>query len=209
MKCAEFEYDNVPGSRDEIRDRFAPRLRDLVTRRLDNDKEIRDGRTTHAVVFLGFAPAAHPRYVGNYRGDPLCPCLREYVVGIPSDRRVGYPPSEVHAAMAEFVVRVGKSVRVLDLAQGVREPAANKLYTIVVVACRLFEEFLRIHPYANGNGHMARWLVCALLARYGHATKRWTVEPRPPDPPYSVLIANARDGDLQSLEQYVMELLKD
>jgi fido (protein-threonine AMPylation protein) len=55
-------------------------------------------------------------------------------------------------------------------------PPQVKLFEAVQTACILFELFLRIHPYANGNGHMARAIIIALLARYNYPIRYWTVD---------------------------------
>jgi Fic family protein len=73
------------------------------------------------------------------------------------------------------------------------------------LACRVFEVFLRIHPYANGNGHAARFLIWCLLSRYGYWPKGWPIEPRPPDPPYTHLISEYRNGNWEPLEEFVLK----
>ena len=69
-----------------------------------------------------------------------------------------------------------------------------KLYTAVVVACRAHAWFVHIHPYANGNGHMGRLLVVAILGRYGYWLQKWTIDPNPSSVlPYIQMIG---DSDL-------------
>ena len=80
------------------------------------------------------------------------------------------------------------------------------LYT-VMFACRVFEIFLRVHPYANGNGHVARFLIWSILGRYDYWPQQWPIEPRPPDPPDSQLIVEYRNGNPEPLEQYVLQCI--
>jgi hypothetical protein len=90
--------------------------------------------------------------------------------------------------------------------QHLRQPqvsAEQKLLFVVACASRLFELILRIHPYANGNGHAARFLIWAVLVRYGYPPKKWPIHPRPADP-YIDVIARYRSGDLEALETYVI-----
>src|SRR5262249_49619784 len=83
----------------------------------------------------------------------------------------------------------------------------EKMYFSVAFACRLFVEFLIVHPYANGNGHVARWLLTAVLRRHGYRLDNFPLEPRPPDPPYSDLITRYRNGEIELLERYVLSRL--
>ena len=82
----------------------------------------------------------------------------------------------------------------------------EKLLYSVASICRIFEKFLRIHPYANGNGHAARFIVWAVLGRFGYWPIRCPVEPKP-DPPYTELIVTYRNGDTEPLEKFILSCL--
>ena len=85
--------------------------------------------------------------------------------------------------------------------------ARTRLLATVAVACAVFELFLRIHPYLNGNGHAGRFVLWAILSRYGYWPGRFRIDPRPPDPPYSELIVKYRNGVKEPLEQFVLHAL--
>jgi len=72
----------------------------------------------------------------------------------------------------------------------------------VTFACRVLVEFLRVHPYANGNGHMGRWIVWLILAKFGYWPKKWPLDT---SPPYGRLIELHRDGDTLQLETFVLD----
>jgi Fic family protein len=82
---------------------------------------------------------------------------------------------------------------------------AQKVLQVVIFACRVFEFFLRVHPYADGNGHAARFLIWFLLGRYGYWPTGWSIEPKPPEPQYSWLISQYRSGNYEPLERFVLQ----
>lgn len=82
-----------------------------------------------------------------------------------------------------------------------QNPPALNFATTLAVACRTLEWFLRIHPYANGNGHAARIIVIAMLGRYGYWPSNWTIEPRPSALPYDAMITQQRGGNPAFCEQ--------
>lgn len=154
-----------------------------------------DTRPAHRELFATLTPSDRRYYAGHYRGEEHY-CLRCYPVGVPSDNRVGYAPSEVELAMRELAERIIKAVSILDVTWQLPNaalPQNEKIRYVVKVGCELFELFLRIHPYANGNGHTARYLFLALLSRYGIEPKVWTIEPKPPAP-YAQFLSFFRDS---------------
>jgi hypothetical protein len=58
------------------------------------------------------------------------------------------------------------------------------------------------------SGHAARFIMWAILGRYKFWPVRWTVEPRPADPPYTDLLRRHRDGDTKPLIEYVLACIK-
>ena len=124
---------------------------------------------------------------------------------VPSDPRVGSPPVAVQHNLTELASIIRSGLDALE--GGPPLSGRDRLRYLIVFACRAFEIFLRVHPYANGNGHSARLMIWCVLGRYGHWPRRWTVEPRPPDPPYSDLIRRYRDGDKNPLELFVASML--
>lgn len=205
--CPEFEYEHHANHRAVLADRTARLLSRLRSGLIDNRATSEDTRPVHAVLFHGLTPEGHPHYAGHYRGESLR-CLADYRVHVQGDPRVGTPPEQVLDAMSLFVKDVGAAISALDAAKDARIPEADKLNCAVIVACRLFERFLAIHPYANGNGHMGRFLIWLILGRYGYWPTEWPVEPRPPDPPYTELIRQARDGQRGLLEQFVHSCIR-
>ncbi|MGO7815608.1 Fic family protein, partial [Rhizobium ruizarguesonis] len=70
----------------------------------------------------------------------------------------------------------------------------------IELAAALFVYFLEVHPYANGNGHMGRFLLQSLLGRYGlYFNSNFNMHPRPKDPAYTSAISQYRNGPLLPL----------
>jgi Fic family protein len=70
----------------------------------------------------------------------------------------------------------------------------------VKVACRFLVLFLTMHPYVNGNGHIGRFIVWAILSKYGYSPTHWPLDC---SPPYHRLLSLYRNGNRKPLEDYV------
>lgn len=201
-----WDYEDHPAHHDVLPERARELLVCLRAGLIVGLEVCKDSRPQHAFFFKGLTPPGHDYFAGHYRGENY-PALRRYEVGIPGDPRVGVHSSLVCNAMNYFSTEVVNHVSVLRSADEL--PAAqlsrefHLIYT-VRVACKFFVEFLRVHPYANGNGHMGRFFIFGFLGIFGIWPKRWPLNDRPPDPPYSDLIANYRDNKCEPLEMFVL-----
>jgi fido (protein-threonine AMPylation protein) len=209
--CPEFEYSNH-----QDRSRTLPRetarvLEDLRRGRIDTMSAASDTRSVHKQLFRALTPAGHDYFAGHYRGEDFR-CLRNYrvQVGNPPDPRVGWPPHLVLGSMDELDRAIRSALTALDaghkLPSAVVSPGQKLMHTIQV-ACRVFEVVNRIHPYANGNGHAARFCVWAILGRYGYWPARWPVDPKPPEPGYTQLLLAYRAGNPELLERHILQCL--
>jgi len=204
--CPEWEYGGHPQRKHLLPPRVETLLVNLRNGLADSATVAEDTRRSHHFLFQGLTPPSCGYFAGNYRGAPYR-CLKYYEVRIRGDDRVGHPSGTVSWYMAEVAKELKAAIHSTDDAHQLPEAqmaAADKLYCAVVLACRAFELVLRIHPYANGNGHAARLIVWALLGRYGYWPQRWPVEPRPPDPPYTQLLVEYRNGNQFPLERYIL-----
>lgn len=205
--CPEFEYSVHPDKDRVLLRAVAQAVR--VLRSLPPVELIANTRSVHRALFADLCPSGYEYYAGHYRGEAHR-CLEFYPVGIHSDSRVGSPSERVNGEMAALAVSIRASLAGIDAAHGKPEAiltAADKLMFSVAYACRLFVEFLTIHPYANGNGHIARWMLAAVLRRNGYRLNGFPIEPRPPDPPYTDMIFRYRNGEIEVLEEYVLKRL--
>src|SRR4051794_15622848 len=207
IDCPSWEYETVTGWHSILAGRSKAAL--IRLRQLSTDKRLelaKDGRPVHGQYFVGLTPPGCDYYAGHYRGEDFT-CLKDYRVIIRGDPLVGHPPYRIQTDMqtfgADFVQIVSDGDFVWAVNNAVVSPA-EKLHRIVQLAVALFVYFLQIHPYANGNGHLARFFLIAFLARYNIYLARWPLHPRPQDPPYSELIGGYRRGDRVSLERFVL-----
>jgi hypothetical protein len=205
--CPEWEYANHPQRSSILPIRVREVLVDLRRGRVNSRDSSRDTRSVHHRIFVELTPTGFEYFAGHYRGEDF-PCLRDCRVGIASDPRVGSAPDLIHQQMQVVANVVDRELASLDAAHqapnAVIDPAL-KILNAVIVACRIQEMVFRIHPYKNGNGHMARFVIWSVCGRYGYWPKRWIVEPRPPDPPYTQLIVEYRNGNPEPLEQFVLQ----
>ena len=118
---------------------------------------------------------------------------------------MGAAPELVPGLMDRFKNLATSALQCLDSINAPLTPG-DKLKHVVAVACSIFDMFLRIHPYANGNGHIARLILTAILLRYGHRPKKLPVHPKPPaHSPYSSAIAAYQSGNPLPLQEYIVD----
>jgi hypothetical protein len=158
-------------------------------------------------MFVGLTPEKCPYYAGHYRGESYR-CLRHHRVKVDSDPRVGAEAKRVTPDLANLSSQIiGAGLKVVESAfQRPDEELAppEKLNYLVMFACAVLVEFLRIHPYVNGNGHAGRLIVWLILAKFGYWPERWPLDT---SPAYGQLISHYRDGNKKPLEQFVMQCI--
>ncbi len=170
----------------------------LLCRIRSNSRTIKDDcidtRNVHKKMFKLLTPKGFPYYAGHYRGAADKRCLDDYSVGIPSDPLVGIHPKEVASAMSLLAKAISSAHRVFD--EKFSDPINDKnkiLSELVDFTANLFVDFLTIHPYANGNGHMSRFVLWGIFGRYGYEfDNHFDIEPGPKDADYYDSIFNHR-----------------
>lgn len=202
--CPEWEYSRHPQHLTVVPARVAQLLGGLVRGSVDTIATAADTREAHLHIFREVTPPGFEYYAGHYRGEAFA-CLQSYEVQIHGDPRVGVAATGVLFSVREFGQQVHAAISALD--SNVLLTPKERLGYIVPLACRALVQFLTIHPYANGNGHAGRLIVWSILGRYGFWPRRWPVDPRPPDPPYTDLITLHRDGNYRPLEQWILQSL--
>jgi len=120
-------------------------------------------RLTYASIALPV-----PYYAGEVRDTDLAfPELIGYEVMIGSAQ--GVPSADVPAALVAFEAGMQAVMRQLDprLPVGTRPASAVDLRAVLLAAAIAHGEWIRIHPFANGNGRIARLWANWAVVRYG------------------------------------------
>lgn len=132
-----------------------------------------DLKRWHSIIFDGCAVPS-PAYVGRFRGEAP-PDLAGYEVGVGPTMpdglpdRVGVWAAEVGAASGSFFSSLTAALAALDavIAPGARPGSVDELHEVVSVIAIAHGEWIRVHPFVNGNGRTARLLAAHISLRYG------------------------------------------
>ena len=151
----------------------------------------------HATMYAGCAVPS-PAYVGRFRGDRMAADLIDYEVGIGPTLDDGYPErvgvwaDEVAAAVDEFVSSSRRAFILLDeqIPVGKRPHSVDLLHEVVALTAEVHGEWVRIHPFVNGNGRTARLLAAHVALRYGLPVFV-ALRPRPHDVAYARAAKNS------------------
>lgn len=205
LKCSSWDYEHHPKSVKFVTDRC-----EILLKYLYDDSNFFDqfGYSTlaaHKFMFRAMTPKKCRYLAGNYRGT--IGCLKEYDVNAGGDSRVGYPAIMVTVSMKIFEERLVKSIasyQILMESKMAQENPALKLVHFATMLSDFLVSFLSIHPYANGNGHMARLGVWVLLCRFGFWPKSWPLEQRPT---YVQQITAYRNGDTKPLIKFMLQCI--
>ena len=143
------------------------------------------------------------KHVGHFRGEL---CLER--VGVRVGRHHGVPPADVAAALKVFEQKLQRAVHVLDAAYAHGHALdEDGLEAVIDLSAWAHAEWVRIHPFANGNGRTARIWANWIFMRYGVPP---VVRLRPrPDGEYGRAGAAAMLGDARPTAAVFRKMLSD
>ena len=165
-------------------------------------------KSWHKEMFQGIAP--HSDYLGQFRDkDRTSYCLQDYevVVGDIPGTDSGRVLLEVEAFFKDFNLRLN-TLESSFPSGSVRPPTLNEVSEIIKLAAWAHGEWVRIHPFANGNGRTARLLANYVLIRFGFGPAL-TIRPRPDHPYGKAARASMKEGDHRLMEAFIWRLLAD
>ncbi|HEX4083834.1 MAG TPA: Fic family protein [Chthoniobacteraceae bacterium] len=189
-----------------LRQNLAKLLRRILAdarKRLPLDSE--SVRRWHAAVMQGlnFPPNAPKSFAGKFRGEHGIEDIGVQVAGLE-----GVPPAEVAGALAKFDSRLRQSLAQLDqwVTAGAL-PTSDLLPAVLDVCAWAHAEWVRVHPFANGNGRTARLLANAIAMRYG-VPPFVRLRPRP-DGDYGTACEAAMRGNWRPTVSVFSEMLME
>lgn len=131
------------------------------------------GHDWHRAIYRGVASVPAPHYLGTPRGS-ADPDLVDYEVELrnPLTGQVlgeSVPATNLDRELTSFQRSLTAAVSALDAAIPAGQPPAtsDQLLAVVQLAAVAHGEWVRIHPYANGNGRTARTWANWVAMRYG------------------------------------------
>lgn len=144
-----------------------------------------------------------PEYVGRFRGEPGLERCGVHVEGVH-----GSAPWDVAEALKAFESTLQRAVSGLDA----RYPDADSLdddgqSAVVELAAWAHAVWVRIHPFANGNGRTARVWANLILMRYG-LPPVVALRPRPGGG-YAAAGAEAMRGQWRPTVRVFRQMLKE
>lgn len=156
----------------------------------------------HRHVMAGLA-VPEPTFVGHFRGEPGLEGQPVYI-----GSRRGTRAERVAGEVDAFVKRLQAIADRLD-ALAPSGDALNRdgLEAVIELAAWTHSEWVRIHPFSNGNGRTARILTNAVLMRYG-LPPVLRLRPRPSSP-YGQAAAEGMEGHAKPMEALLRRLLRD
>ena len=143
------------------------------------------------------------KYVGEFRGEAGLEDVQVHV-----DWIFGVAAREVADALSVFERRLQLVVSHLDrlIAPGT-EPNSDQAKVVFDLCAWAHAEWVRIHPFANGNGRTARLWANSLALRYG-LPPFVSVRPRPGSD-YEIACAKAMQSDWEPTVAVFHRLLED
>jgi Fic family protein len=143
------------------------------------------------------------KFVGAFRGEAGLEKIQVRIGG-----RYGVAAPQVAAELAHFEQTLQRVVRRLDeLLPPGKQLEADQLAAILEVCAWAHAEWVRIHPFANGNGRTARLWANSLALRYG-LPPFLRLRPRPAGA-YAIASESAMLGDWDQTLALFQQLLAD
>ncbi len=183
--------DDSKQLRANLRQVLSDALRDA---RQQTTPTVQQARNWQSNIMHGLS-SSESQYVGRFRGEPG---LKGCEVAIGNYR--GVSSENVAQELKTFEKKLHKTVAALDeLIKPGQELSADDVAAAIDLCAWVHSEWIRIHPFANGNGRTARLWANTIAMRYD-LPPFVRLRPRP-DGGYGVACAAAMAGQWQATVQ--------
>jgi len=147
----------------QLRSNLALVLREIARAAQQRDTPtVEDARRWHVLVMDGL-DVRDPRFVGAFRGEQGLETVQVRV-----GANYGINSADVDDALRVFETKLQALVAELDMLLPVGvEPNADGQSAVLDLCAWAHAEWVRIHPFGNGNGRTARLWANSLAMRYG------------------------------------------
>ena len=160
-------------------------------------------KTWHARIMAGL-DVPNPDYVGRFRGEAGLDSI-----GVRVGRHEGVHPDHVAEELESFIAHLAAAIDFLDQQIPVGGiPNGDTLNAVTDVCGWAHAEWVRIHPFANGNGRTARLWANVIATRYG-LPPFVRLRPRPHGTRYAVAGISAMQGDWRPTASLFQSMLGD
>ena len=181
--------------------RTVRRVRDAATQR--TAVQARDAASWHRDMMRGLnAPKAE--YVGAFRGESGLERIRVAV-----GEQEGVPPDQVAPALAHFERKLNQVLTRLDtrIPKGATLDV-DTLAAVIDVCAWAHAEWVRIHPFVNGNGRTGRLWANYIAMRYG-LPPFVRLRPRPDGDAYARARTEAMKGNWKPTAKVFRKMLSE
>jgi fido (protein-threonine AMPylation protein) len=162
----------------------------------------RDAATWHRDIMDGLE-VPKPEYVGTFRGDPGMEEVRVLV-----GPHEGVPPDQVLDSVVSFERKLNQVLARLDsLIPAGAALNTDTLAAVLDVCGWAHAEWVRIHPFVNGNGRTARLWANYVAMRYG-LPPFVRLRPRPEADAYARAGGEAMDGNWKPTAEVFRVMLR-
>jgi len=155
-------------------------------------------KTWHTGMYEGI-PVPCAAYLGHFRGDSAHSDLIDAENQVHGVR--GVRSYLVFGEVKRLLKRVHDDLNLLETDGA---PSVVKDREAIRIAAYAHGEWIRIHPFVNGNGRTARLLVLSILARF-EIPPLLPIRPRP-GPSYVSTCDASMTGEHESFELYLWDL---
>lgn len=205
--CEAWDHDD-PADLPTIQRRLSGLIREFARRRHHREKPtVALAQHWHREVYQGLN-LPEPYYAGEIRDtDPRFPCLIGYEVRV--RRFFGLNSAHVPAALARFERQLQGAIADADRHLPAAQPPGDvaTLQSLIALMAAVHGEWIRIHPFANGNGRTARLWANWCALRY-ELPPFVTTRRRPAHPDYVTAADASMAGNHAPMVSVFSDLLR-